>query len=242
LHLSVVIPCYNEESRITSSSALLKVERFLLGKEYEAEIVAVDDGSEDGTLRLLEDFRGKTKVPFRIVSYHPNKGKAHAVREGVLCAGGDFILFTDVDLSAPIEEVDGFLPILERGEADVVIGSRNLPESRVTRPMGREVLSRGFNLLVRALILPGIRDSQCGFKCFRRSAAHAIFAKEPTSGLAFDVEILHSARRLGYRIVEKPVEWEYSRGSKMHPMRDSARMFAALVRLRVRSLLDKGDN
>ena len=237
MHLSVVIPCFNEERRIAPT--LRSVEKFLLTKDCRAEIIAVDDGSQDGTLDALEEFRHAANVPFRLVSYPANKGKAYAVREGVLASAGEFILFTDADLSTPIQEIDQFLHILERGEADVVIGSRNLPTSQVQRPRQREVMSKAFNLLVRALLLPGIMDTQCGFKCFRRATALAVFENVPTSGLAFDVEILCIARRLGYRIAEMPVRWDYSSGSKVHPLRDSARMFVALLRLRFTSLLGK---
>lgn len=237
MHLSVVIPCFNEESRITPT--LVALERFFLGKQYAAEIIAVDDGSQDGTLRALEKFRQGAKVPLRIISYHPNRGKGHAVTQGVLASQGEFILFTDADLSTPVEEIDNFLQILGQEQADVVIGSRNLPDSQVRRPRQREVLSKAFNLLVRTLILPGIRDTQCGFKCFHRAAALAIFAKAPAAGLAFDVEVLYIARRLGYRILEMPVRWNYSPGSKVRPLSDSARMFAALLRLRLSTLLGK---
>lgn len=237
MHLSIVIPCFNEEFRITPT--LSKVEEFLLSKKYQSEIIAVDDGSQDGTLHALEQFRKATKLPIRILSYHPNKGKGHAVKEGVLAARGEFILFMDADLSTPIQEIDHFLQILEQSEADVVIGSRNLPQSQVRRPKQREVLSKAFNLLVQALLLPGIRDTQCGFKCFRRAAALAIFGKGPASGLVFDVEVLYVARRLGHGIVEAPVRWDYSAGSKVHPLRDSARMLAALLGLRLNALLGK---
>lgn len=237
MRLSVVIPCYNEESRINPT--LQRVESFLLSKRYGAEIVAVDDGSSDGTLAALERFRAGRRVPVQVVSYQPNKGKANAVREGVLAARGEVILFTDADLSTPIEEIESFLPILEGGEADIVIGSRNLPSSQVTRPKGREMMSKGFNLLVRMMLLPGIRDTQCGFKCFARAAALAVFEKEVRSGLAFDVEILYIARRLGYRIVEVPVRWDYASGSKVQPVRDSARMLAAVLQLRAKALLGR---
>lgn len=239
MHLSIVIPCFNEEFRITPT--LGEVEEFLLSKKYQSEIIAVDDGSQDGTLPALEQFRKAAKLPIQILSYHPNKGKGRAVREGVLAAGGEFILFTDADLSTPIQEIDHFLEILEQSQADVVIGSRNLPQSQVRRPKQREVLSKAFNLLVQALLLPGIRDTQCGFKCFRRAAALAIFGEGPASGLVFDVEVLYIARRLGHGIVEVPVRWDYSPGSKVRPLRDSARMLAALLRLRLKALLGKYD-
>jgi dolichyl-phosphate beta-glucosyltransferase len=237
LRLSVIIPCFNEEKRITPT--LNQVEAFFLSKGYPVEIIAVDDGSQDGTLKALEEFSRRATLPVKIISYQPNQGKGHAVRQGVLAAQGDFILFTDADLSTPLEEIDGFFSVFERDEAEVVIGSRNLPQSQVQRPKGREIMSKGFNFLVRALVLPGIKDTQCGFKCFSRAAALAIFAKAPTSGLAFDVEVLYIALRLGYRIVEVPVRWNYFTGSKVHPLRDSLRMFAALLRLRLDSLLGK---
>ena len=164
--------------------------------------------------------------------------------EGGVDAVGDrfqrlVVLFTDADLSAPIKEVERFLAILTKGEADIVIGSRNLALSEVSRPMGREVMSKAFNLLVRLLLLPGIRDTQCGFKCFSRAAAQAIFTRSPASGLTFDVEVLSLARRMGFRIAEVPVRWDYSEGSKVRPLRDAVVMFAAVLRLAFRSLLNK---
>lgn len=236
MHLSVVIPCFNEESRI--GKTLAQIDEFLASKPYSSEIIPVNDGSCDSTERVIAQQQDNCRVPLRLMSYSPNKGKGHAVRRGIMHAEGEFILFTDADLSTPISELDEFLEFLEAGEADIVIGSRGLPESdiQVHQPKYRELMGKTFNLLVRCLAVPSIKDTQCGFKCFRREVAKKLFCIQKIDGFAFDVEVLVLARQFGYRVIEKPVRWINSPSSRVHPIRDSSRMLWELLRIRINQL------
>ena len=229
VYLSVVIPAWNEEKRI--GSTLVEVGKYLKGKSFASEIVVVDDGSVDRTSELASEALSR-RVPFRIIRLETNRGKGHAVKEGVLAAAGDVILFSDADLSTPIEEFEKFLPWLEWGD-DVIIGSRALKESdvRVHQNPLRQTMGKLFNVLVRLFVLEGIRDTQCGFKAFKRPAAVDLFSRLTTEGFAFDVEILVLARRLGYQIREVPVVWKNSPPSRVRLMKSSARMVRELWRI-----------
>jgi dolichyl-phosphate beta-glucosyltransferase len=226
--LSVVVPAYDEEERIGPS--LAAIGSYLGSKPFSSEVIVVDDGSGDRTAEVAAAARG---IPSRVIRLERNRGKGRAVREGVLAAAGEVILFSDADLSTPITELDKFLPRLERGD-DVVIGSRALADSvievRQSRP--RETMGKAFNLLVRILVLRGFRDTQCGFKAFRRAAAMDLFSRLRTTGFAFDVEILMLARRLGCRVAEVPVVWRNSPSSRVRLVRSSWRMLRELLKIR----------
>jgi len=233
--LSLVIPAFNEESRVPAT--LAAVDAYFRGQAYATEILVVDDGSTDGTVRAaLEQVRSML-VPVRVLSYTSNRGKGHAVRYGVERARGDYIFFSDADLSTPIEELEKLLPALERG-AEVAIASRALPGSvlEMRQPWHREMLGRCFNLMVRLLAVSGIRDTQCGFKGFTRESAKLLFSRQRFDGFAFDVELLFLARRLELPVVEVPVRWRDSRETKVHAGRDGLRMLASLLRLRLNEL------
>ena len=228
--LSVVIPAWNEEPRI--GRTLAEIGAFLAAKPYASEIILVDDGSTDGTAEAAR--AGFTAgVPLRTITLDRNHGKGYAVREGVLASTGEIALFCDADLSTPIEELDRALAALDAG-ADVVIGSRALPESRILvrqrRP--REWMGKAFNLLVRLFVLEGFRDTQCGFKAFRAAAAKDIFSRLRTAGFGFDVEVLVLARAMGLRIAEIPVVWRDSRPSRVRIVRGSWGMLRDLRRIR----------
>lgn len=230
IHLSVVIPAYNSAARIAPS--LEAVQAFLAGRTFAAEIVVVDDGSTDGTADAarvaLAGFRHA-----RVLRRERNLGKGASVREGVLAAAGEFILFCDDDLSTPIAEVDKALGALDTG-ADVVIGSRALPESdiRVRQRRPREWLGKIFNVLVRLFVLKGYRDTQCGFKAFRRGPARDIFASLGTPGFGFDVEVLVLCRERGYLVAEIPVAWCDARPSRVRMFKGSWGMLRDLWRIR----------
>jgi dolichyl-phosphate beta-glucosyltransferase len=230
VYLSVVIPAWNEEKRIGPS--LVEVGKYLTGKSFISEVIVVDDGSTDGTAEVAAETLAM-RVPFRIIGLGQNRGKGHAVKEGVLAAAGEVILFSDADLSTPIEEFEKFLPWLEWGD-DVIIGSRALKESdvRIHQNPLRQTMGKLFNVLVRLFVLGGIRDTQCGFKAFKRPAALDLFSRLETEGFAFDVEILTLARRLDYRIREVPVVWKNSPPSRVRIMAGSARMLRELWRIR----------
>ncbi|MFA4015401.1 MAG: hypothetical protein RUDDFDWM_000484 [Candidatus Fervidibacterota bacterium] len=216
LLLSIVIPAYNERYRLPQT--LKRIVNYVHQKGLHCEIIVVDDGSNDDTSNIAlltanELFFGN----LRVIRYTPNMGKGFAVRTGILASRGRFILFTDADLSTPIEELDKLLKPIANGLCDIAIASRALPDSKlqVRQPLPRELLGRAFNVVVQALLLPGIKDTQCGFKCFRRKAAFDIFPRQRVFGFAFDVEILFIARKLGYRIIEVPVRWINSPETKV---------------------------
>ncbi len=226
--LSIVIPAYNEEARL--GPTLDRITRWLAARPGTWEIVVADDGSRDRT-RAIASAAGPG---VRVVGYEENRGKGAAVRTGMLAATGDRVLMCDADLATPIEELDKLSAELDRG-ADVAIASRAIDRSLIeTRqhPL-RELMGRTFNGIVRLLVLGGIKDTQCGFKLFTREAAHDLFGRATVDGFAFDVEILWLARG-SYRIAEVPVVWRHVEESKVSPGTDAMRMFADVVRLRLR--------
>ena len=228
--LSVVIPMYNEEERIGAS--LERILAYLEKQGYAWEILPVDDGSTDGTREVVR--RIAARQPSRrirlVVEEH--RGKGHAVRSGMLKARGESILFTDADLSTPIEEVERFLAGVEQGY-DIVIGSREAPGARRhEEPLRRHLVGRVFNYLVRALTVKGFHDTQCGFKLFSRRAARALFPRQTVDRFSFDVEILYLAQKSGLRILELPVQWYYGPSSTMRVGRDGLRMGLDVLRVR----------
>jgi glycosyltransferase involved in cell wall biosynthesis len=237
-YLSIVIPAYNEALRI--GSTLEKVRQYAETRNYPCELIVVDDGSRDETPELLMDFQERyTRV--RILRNEPNRGKGFTVRRGVLEARGEFVLFTDADLSAPIEETNKLLAALETSGADAAVGSRALDRRLigVRQPWRRELAGRVFNLLVRLFTGLRIHDTQCGLKLFRRASTRRAFELQRVIGFGFDPEVLFLIERLGGRILEVPVRWNDSPATKVHFLRDSTLMFFDLVRLRGRALVGK---
>ena len=239
LLLSVVIPAYNEEGNIRGG-ALDDVADYLSGQEYSSEVIVVDDGSDDATAALVAE--AGRRHPFVSLKRSEHGGKAHAVTAGVLAARGKNVLFTDMDQSTPIKFTEDVLRELQAG-SDVVVGSRFLKgAARLDEPPVRAVLGRTFALLVRTLLLPDIRDSQCGFKGFRREAARDLFSgmmvfdggSRAVAGpmvTAFDVELLVLAKKRGYRIKEIPVTWRHVSTSRVSPLKDAYRMFKQVIRV-----------
>jgi len=230
IRLSVVIPTYNKEARIAAT--LEQVATYLAAKPFPSEIVVVDDGSSDLTADVARAALTGW-VPSRVIRREQNMGKGASVREGVLAASGELILFCDDDLSTPITELDKTVAALEAG-ADVVIGSRAHPDSeiRVRQRRPREWMGKIFNLLVRLFVLRGYRDTQCGFKAFRGAAAKDIFSRLRTPGFGFDVEVLVLCRDLGYRVAEIPVVWCDARPSRLRIFKGSWGMLNDLRRIR----------
>ena len=228
--LSVVIPAYNETSRILPT--LEKVLDFLRSRPESYEVVVVDDGSTDKTAELVEEVCRRSGA-VRLLRNSVNSGKGVAVRKGMLNARGEYLLFTDADLSAPIADAELLLQPLERGY-DVVIGSRGLKREwiGIHQPRFREAAGRLFNLFIRAITGLEFRDTQCGFKAFRRQAARAIFACQSTGGFGFDAEILYLARKFAYRTLEVPVHWDHSAASKVNTLRDGFGMLFEVLRIR----------
>jgi len=230
VRLTVVVPAYNEERRIDST--LRRLSEYLNAAPGPNELVIVVDGSQDDTLAKVKS-APVGNLRLEILDNIVNRGKGFSVRRGMLAARGRYVLFCDADLSTPIEEVERLIAALDSGY-DVAIASRSLPESdvRVHQPPWRESMVRVFNWFVQRLVLPGIIDSQCGFKCFRHDAAQRIFERQRLEGFAFDVEVLYIARVLGYRIAEIPVIWINHPLSKVSPLRDSTRMLIDLMKVR----------
>lgn len=231
--LSVVVPCYNEEQRLPST--IEKIERFLDGRSEPYELILVDDGSVDGTRKVMEAAAQRHRS-VRVERLAHNRGKGRALATGVEAAQGERILLTDADLSTPIEELDKLQAALDSG-AGIAIASRALRGSRVeiAQPIYRVAMGKAFNLLVQAVLLPGIWDTQCGFKLFRGDVAHRVFEGLVTDGFGYDPEVLYRARRQGVKIAEVPVVWRNSAPTKVSALRSSADMFKHVFRIRFQS-------
>lgn len=229
--LAVIVPAYNEQDRIVPT--LERLREYLSAQTYSWTVTVVSDGSKDATPSLADEF-AKDNSGFALIHYTPNRGKGHAVRRGMLEVEGELLFFSDADLAAPIEEVEKLLPAIENG-ADVAIGSRPLKESNleVRQPLYREILGRAFNMAVQLLAIKGIKDTQCGFKVFKREVARDVFSRCKLDGFSFDFEALLIARDLGYKIAEVPIRWRHQEGSKVVLMRDGPRMIRDLIKLRL---------
>jgi len=226
--LSIIIPAYNEEQRLPHT--LEQVLNYLSRQNYQAEILIIENGSSDRTLEIAQN----------IAQNHPNvralheeaRGKGQAIRRGVQESHGQYLFLCDADLSMPIEEIAKFLPPALT-DFDIAIASREAPGAvRYNEPHYRHLTGRIFNTLIRLLVLPGLQDTQCGFKCFRAEVARTIFRHQTLGGWTFDVEILAIARQYGYRIIEIPIHWYYIPGSKVSVLRDSWRMLLDLLIIR----------
>lgn len=231
IHLSVIVPAYNESTRI--GPTLRRVREYLAARPYASEIVVVDDGSRDDTAAVAE--RALAGFPAaRVIRYQPNRGKGFAVRRGMAATRGAYVLFTDADLSTPIEEVErAFETMGDR--YDVAIGSRAIGRVTARQPVYRRLAARIFNLVRDALIgQTGVVDSQCGFKLFRGDVGRDIFARQRVDRFMFDAETLFIAQRLGYRCVEMAVEWGDVPGSKVRILRGALELLPELLSIRLR--------
>ena len=231
-YLSVVIPAYNEERRLPETLAAVSEYLGLFPDIWE--IVVADDGSEDSTAAIVHGFTQRD-ARLRLLTL-PHRGKGSAVKHGMLAAAGEYRFLCDADLSMPIEFLERLLPP-RAPAADIVIGSREaLGARRIGEPRRRRLMGRVFNALTQLLAVPGIADTQCGFKMFRAEAAQALFARQTLDGFAFDAEILFLARRYGFTIAERGIEWHYRAESKVRPFRDSWRTLRDLLIIRWRWL------
>lgn len=233
MRLSIIVPAFNEQRRL--GQTIDAVREYVRTQPWDWELRIVDDGSADRTGDIAEaQAAGDARIR---VMREPHRGKGGAVKAGLVAAQGDFRFICDADLSMPISEIHRFLPpALEN--FDVAIASREGPDARrVGEPLYRHAVGRIFNLGVQWLALPGINDSQCGFKMFTAAAVNRIFPRVTVTGWAFDVEVLAIARAQGMRIVEVPIEWHYRTESRLSLWRDGAAMFAELLRIRRRAAL-----
>jgi dolichyl-phosphate beta-glucosyltransferase len=226
-HLSIIVPACNESTRIGGTLDAMRA--YLDDQAYTAGVVVVDDGSTDGTADLVRRAHPWAEV----ISYAPNRGKGHAVREGMMAAHGRYRLFYDADGSTPIAEVEKLWPRFEAG-ADIVIGSRSVPDSEVVvhQAAYREKMGRLFNAALRLLGLTRFPDTQCGFKAFTAEACERVFARQTVEGFAFDAELLAIAQCQGLRIEQVGVRWVNAPRSSVNPVTDAARMLAEAWRIR----------
>jgi len=242
-HLSLMVPVFNEERCIQANLQIIL--SYLDTQPYSAELIVVDDGSRDRSAEIIAGIAA-THPNVRLIR-NEHRGKAYAVRTGVLAASGNYVVFTDADLATPIHQLGKLLTALDMGN-DVVIGSREgYGARRLGEPWTRHFMGRIFNLAVRLLVMGQHKDTQCGFKGFTRQAAQDIFNSVRLYGpnaailtapavTGFDVELLYLAHRKGYKVAEIPVEWHYGPGSKVNPLRDSWRNFKDILRVRYYAL------
>jgi glycosyltransferase involved in cell wall biosynthesis len=232
--LSIVIPAYNESARIEKT--LERVMNCVEKQGWDAEILVVDDGSQDTTVEIIH--RWMDRYPqLHLIKNVGNRGKGYSVRNGLLQAAGDVVMFTDADLSAPMEEAERLLAAIADG-ADVAIGSRWMDRTRQTihQPLYRRFFGRCFNWVTRTIMGLPFKDTQCGFKAFKRSAAQVIFRLQKIERWGFDPEILFIARKLGYDIREVPVTWGHDERSRMSYLKDGMKMLEEMVVIRGNSI------
>lgn len=236
-HYSIIIPAYNESDRL--GATLDRVLAYVSAQQWDAEIIVVNDGSRDRTPDLVRGY-AQRHANLRLVENLGNRGKGYSVRNGMLNALGEILLFSDADLSAPIEEAPKLLAAVESG-ADIAIGSRWLhPELQTHRQsLLRQFYGRVFNLVLRILLGLNFKDTQCGFKAFTRSAAEKIFPQQKIERWGFDPELLFLARRFPLKVVEVGVAWAHDEETRINPLRDGLRMFAEVLKIRWNALTGK---
>ena len=230
--LSLIVPAYNEADRLPDT--IQRIQKHSRSWKFPIEVIVVVEPSDDQTLALAEN-AVKSWIDLRVLTHHEKRGKGFAVRSGMLRARGDLIFFTDADLSTPLEDLDAGLALFAHDRSiDLIVGNRMHPDSQILQRqnVSRERMGKVFNRIVQTLTGLRIRDTQCGFKGFRNRAAKEIFGRQRIDGFSFDVEVLLLARAMGFVIAELPVHWTNSEASRVHPVRDSTRMFFDVVRVR----------
>jgi glycosyltransferase involved in cell wall biosynthesis len=227
--LSLILPAYNEQARLPYT--LSEIERYVCSEQIDCEVIVVDSGSTDATSAVVH--QAMHGFPSLRLLREDKRGKGRAVRTGMLAARGQVAIFGDADLSWSVEDIASFLSAVGP-QAPIVIGSREgAGARRVGEPSYRHLMGRVFNGVVQALAVPGIEDSQCGFKAFSVEAAHAIFSRQRIDGFGFDVEVLYLARRLGFPVEVRPLRWEHKANSRVMPVRDTLAMLADVITVRV---------
>lgn len=235
--MSIVIPAHNEESRLPRT--LGQIFSFLEDQSYSSEVVIVENGSSDRTLELAHEFASRHSN--LIVIHEEQRGKGNAIRRGMLEAHGEYRFICDADLSMPIDEVQKFIPPALT-DFDLAIGSREAPGAiRFNEPPYRHFGGRAINLVIRLLILPGLNDTQCGFKCFRADITENLFRQQTLTGWSFDIELLYLARRKGLRIKEIPIQWYFDADSKVNAIRDALHMISDIFRIHMNALRGRYD-
>lgn len=240
-HLSIVIPAYNEERRIART--LGETFDYLDQQPYSSEILVVDDGSSDLTEEVVLSFKPRAGDRLRLVKNPGNKGKGYAVRNGMLQAKGEIVLFCDADMSTPPGEIAKVIEPIENDRYDVVFGSRAIAGSRIEERQSavREAIGRVGNLLLQTLTGLRFRDTQCGFKAFRRSAAQSAFSRQRIDGFGFDPEVLYIAQKQGWRLLETPVRWSHVEGSKVNAFATPIKVLLEVTTIRWNDILGRYD-
>jgi dolichyl-phosphate beta-glucosyltransferase len=226
--LTIIVPAYNEERRLPTT--LPQIIAFAESQDYGVEVLVVDNASTDRTADVVREIAAGH--PLVSLHHQPVPGKGAAVRKGIFEGRGEYLFICDADLAMPIGETNKFVPPALSGY-DVAIASREAPGAvRYNEPGYRHLMGRVFNWIVRLLAVPGIQDTQCGFKCFHRQAAHDLFSVQTVDGWAFDVELLYVALRRKYRVVQVPINWYYGADSRISPIRDSVNMLREVWHIR----------
>jgi dolichyl-phosphate beta-glucosyltransferase len=234
---SIIIPAYNEGARV--GATLEKVLAYVAERGWSAEVIAVNDGSRDNTAEIIRG-HAAANPRLRLLENPGNRGKGYSVRNGMLHAQGQILLFSDADLSSPIEEAEKLLAALNQG-ADIAIGSRWLRSDLQTQrqPLYRQLFGRVFNLMLRITLGLRFKDTQCGFKAFTRRAATTIFPLQKIERWGFDPELLYLAKEFKFRVVEVPVAWAHREGTRISPLRDGTKMFVEMLKIRWNALTGK---
>jgi dolichyl-phosphate beta-glucosyltransferase len=227
---SIIIPAYNEGARL--GATLERVLAYAAERRWDAEVIAVNDGSRDNTAEIVRSYVQKNPQ-LRLLENPGNRGKGYSVRSGMLHAQGEILLFSDADLSSPIEEAEKLFAALKNG-ADIAIGSRWLRSDLQTQrqPLHRQLFGRVFNLLLRMILGLNFKDTQCGFKAFTRLAADTIFPLQNIERWGFDPELLYLAKKFKFKVVEVPVAWAHREGTRINPLRDGTKMFLEMLKVR----------
>jgi dolichyl-phosphate beta-glucosyltransferase len=234
---SIIIPAYNETARVAAT--LDRVLSHIVERDWDAEIIVVDDGSTDNTAEIIREYEVK-RPQLQLLQNPGNKGKGYSIRNGMQHAQGEILLFSDADLSSPIEEADKLIAAIEQG-ADVAIGSRWMRSDLQTQrqPIHRQLFGRIFNFMLRITLGLAFKDTQCGFKAFSRRAASAIFPLQRIERWGFDPELLYLAHKFEFKVAEIPVEWAHREGTRIRPLRDGSQMFLEMLKIRWNSLTGK---
>jgi dolichyl-phosphate beta-glucosyltransferase len=227
IFLSVVIPAYNEEKNLAGT--LTEINEYLSGKPFAWEVIAVDDGSKDSTVREAEAFAGRIKN-FRLIKSSPNRGKGFALRKGMLEAAGEYVLFMDADNSTSIKEMESFLPYID-SSADIIIASRRVRGASVEVPANRKIMGNVYVFLARLILGISVNDINCGFKVFKSAVSKKLFSAQIMNDWSFDAEVIYLAGRYGFRTLEVPVNWVHKDTSKVVPFRDGVKSFVSLINI-----------
>lgn len=240
-YLSIVVPAYNEEARI--GKTLTGTFDHLDAQSYDSEVIVVNDGSKDRTVERVREFEGRARGRLRLLENPGNRGKGYSVRHGALQAAGEIVLFYDADLATPTTEIIKVVEPIAADRYDVVFGSRALKQELIGEHQSflRELRGRGGNLLLRALLGLNFRDTQCGFKAFRRAAAQAIFPLQRVEGFGFDPELLYIGQKQGWRLLETPVRWNHVEGSSVTLFGTTVKVLMEVLTIRWNDLLGRYD-